>query len=408
MFEPIASGLSPNTELDDILLALRLILQPWKWNDQRLLIQLRDWFSQRFFSKKVYLLNAGRSALYLLLKAAGIGKGDEVVVQAFTCIGAVEPIVWVGAKPIYVDIEKETFNLAPADLARKITGKSKAIIVQHTFGIPADIAELDKIARHHGLVLIEDCAHALGARIELDSAKDNGSEIGTLGDAAFFSFGRDKVVSSVFGGAAVVHHSSKFAKIDTLSQEPDMPSVKWIFQQLLHPLASGVILPTYKLQLGKVLLVFLQKVNLLSKPYAEVEYRGERPTNYPQKLPPVLAALALNQLSKLDKFNKKRRSIAAKYGKIKKGSIYLRFPVLVDNPSKLYGKAKKQGIILGRWYSNIIDPAGTDLKVFSYKKGSCPVAESVAKSIINLPTYPRMNKQDILRVKNFIDLQKKH
>lgn len=392
MFQPIASGLSPNTQRDDILLALLLLVQPWKWNESNPLIELTDWFSQRFFSKKVYLLNAGRSALYLLLKAAGIKKEDEVLVQAFTCIGAVEPILWVGAKPVYVDIEKETFSLDPADLAEKITGKSKAIIVQHTFGIPADIAEIDRIARQHDLVLIEDCAHALGAKVD-------GNEIGTLGDAAFFSFGRDKVVSSVFGGATVVHHPSKFSKIDTLYQELNMPSIKWIFQQLLHPVASAVFLPLYRLKLGKVLLVFLQKVNLLSKPYDKVEYQGEKPPNYPQKLPPVLAALALNQLRKLDKFNKKRRSIAAKYGKIRKGAIYLRFPVLVGDPSKLYERARKDGIILGRWYSNIIDPPETDLKKFNYRKGSCPVAEEVASKIINLPTYPRMTKKEVLSVK---------
>lgn len=395
MFYPIAPGLSPNTQRDDLLLALFLLIQPWKWDNQTSLIQLTDWFSQRFFTKKVYLLNTGRSALYLLLKAANIDKEDEVLVQAFTCIGAVEPILWVGAKPVYVDIEKDTYNIDPAELTRKITNRSRAVIVQHTFGIPGDMIEIDKIARQYNLIVIEDCAHALGA-------KADGKEIGTLGDAAFFSFGRDKVVSSIFGGAAIVHQPSKFKKIDSIYQKLNMPSVSWTVRQLLHPIVNGLILPTYRLQLGKVLLVFLQKINLLIKPYSQIEYQGERPQNYPQKLPPVLAVLVLNQLMKLNEFNKKRRRIAAEYGKIKKGAIYLRFPVLVDDPSKLYERARKDGIILGRWYSNIIDPPEIDLKKFNYEKGSCPVAEDIASKVINLPTYPRMKNKDITRVQNLL------
>jgi dTDP-4-amino-4,6-dideoxygalactose transaminase len=395
MFKVISSGLSPNLEKDDISLAVSLLLKPSKWRNKLYLSNLKRWFSNYFYTKNVYLTNAGRSALYLLLKSAGIGKGDEVLVQAFTCVGAVEPILWLGASPVYADIEKKTFNIDPMDSKKKITKKTKAIIVQHTFGIPADIDKLDKIASNNKLLLIEDCAHSLGAKL-------NGGKVGTFGDAAFFSFGRDKVVSSVFGGAAVVHRPDKFENIDKLYKDIKEPTRTWTFKQLLHPIASWIILPIYRLQIGKILLFLLQKLGLLSKPYSSIEYGGGMPKNYPGKLSPALAKLALNQLNKLERFNKKRRKIASKYGKVKKGAIYLRYPILVDKPKRFYKNARKKGIILGRWYSNIIDPIGADFGKFNYKIGTCPIAEESAKKIINLPTYPRMSEEEITKAVRFI------
>ena len=120
-----------------------------------------------------------------------IGEGDEVLVQAFTCVAVPNSVLWAQATPVYADIDA-TLNIDPIDVEKKITNRTKAIIVQHTFGIPADMDALVALAKKHNILLIEDCAHSLGATYK-------GKKVGTFGDAAFFSFGRDKVVSSVFG-----------------------------------------------------------------------------------------------------------------------------------------------------------------------------------------------------------------
>src|SRR5581483_4013141 len=112
--------------------------------------------------------------------------------QAFTCVAVPNSVLWTGAKAIYADID-ETGNLDPKDLEKKITKKTKAVIIQHTFGIAANMDAIQKVLKGKKIILIEDCAHALGASYK-------GKKLGTFGEFAFFSFGRDKVISSVFGG----------------------------------------------------------------------------------------------------------------------------------------------------------------------------------------------------------------
>jgi len=395
MFRPIASGLSPNTTIMDVFIALRAILSSKYWKDPLQLHLLKNWFTERYSSDQIYLFNAGRSALYFLLQAAGIKKGDEVIVQAFTCIGAISPIVWIGAKPVYVDIDRNTYNLDPRLIEESITSQTKAVIVQHTFGIPADIHKIKQTCRRYKIILIEDCAVSMGA-------KSGAREVGTFGDAAFFSFGRDKVVSSVSGGVALINSPKLFVGADRLYSHISDLSLSWVRKQLLHPVAMLVIIPLYRIQLGKALLVLLQKLKLITKAYDQTEYLAIKPDTYPKRYPSVLVPLILNQLKNLDSMNNKRRLIASRYGPILNGAIYLRYPVVVNNRKKLLTNARKQGIILGRWYSNVIDPEAINIRKFRYKKGTCPVAEDVAKHIVNLPTYPRLTSSEVKRVVKII------
>src|SRR3990167_7916546 len=179
-------SLSPNAQNDDRRLAASILVQPWKWRQGNALNDfaqaLKTYLGVRHHP---ILFNSGRSALYTLLQALNLQKDDEVLLQSFTCNAVPNPILWAGAKPVYVDMEKDGWNMDPLDLTRKITPRSRAIIVQHTFGIPADMEAIMRIAQNNKLFLIEDCAHALGA-------EHDGTKIGTLGDAAFFSFGRDR------------------------------------------------------------------------------------------------------------------------------------------------------------------------------------------------------------------------
>ena len=205
------------------------------------------------------------------------------------------------------------------------------------------------------------------------------------GDAAFYSFGRDKVLSSVFGGVAVMRDNTKLKEYH---KKLECPSYFWIFQQLFHPVAFSVILPLYQVGIGKLLLVVLQQIKFLSFPIYPEEKSGRQPDEFPKKYPNALALLLLKQFKKLERFTKERKEISSLYGV---EYPYLRFPKLVENPTLVIAQAKKQEILLGNWYHNVIDPGG-----YGYTPGDCPKAEEIAKHIINLPT--RISVKDAQKV----------
>lgn len=396
----ISASLSPNTEPGDVWKAAAGIVSPWKWYHGREIEEVERWFCAYGDVARVSFFDSGRSALLAILHAFDIGESDEVIVQAFTCVAVPNSVLWAGATPVYADIDK-SLNLDVSDVEKKVTPKTKAIIVQHTFGIPANMAALTRLAKKYHLVLIEDCAHALGASY-------NGKKVGSEADASFYSFGRDKALSSVWGGAAMIRdtHTIPNEKLKKYHERLPFPGVLWIVQQLLHPIAFAFILPLYAMGVGKGILVMLQKMHLLSIPVYAMEKFGRRPRDFVRQYPNALAALLLLQLSKLDRYTGARRLIAKKYSAFLSGTdismpsafvpdaSYLRYPVRVHTPDAYLAKAKKQGILLGNWYHNIIDPAGTDFRAIGYAIGSCPKAEEVSRHIINLPTRIREDEAD--------------
>ena len=373
----VSASLSPNTQKDDVFLALRLMFQPKRWMTGNSRVLVEKWFSTYLGNSNVLTFNSGRSALFALLRAFSIGSRDEVLVQAFTCVAVPNSVIWAGAKPVYVDIDS-TLNMDPEDAEKKMTSRTRAVIVQHTFGTPADMEKILSLAKKHNILVIEDCAHSLGVTYK-------GRPVGILADASVFSFGRDKVVSSVFGGLAIVgiRHDEAWRRLRQLHNRLPLPTGFWVLQQIVHPVAFWVILPLYRLGVGKLILFLLQKLGVLGFPVYKEEKDGHRPTAFPRKYPNGLAILLLNQLKKLHTLTKHREKIVAIYGG--KGAL-LRYPKLVDNPKQIIAKAKKHGILLGNWYHNVIDPEGILFSKVSYKRGSCPRAEYAANHIINLPT----------------------
>lgn len=400
----LAISLSPNTQKIDYLAALVELFSPWSYLQDQYVQKFEQWFKKYFNASFAISFDSGRSAQYTILNSLGIGKGDEVLVQTFTCVAVPNSVLWTGAKPVYVDIEKNSYNMDSKDMLSKISKKTKAVIVQHTFGQVAKIEEICKIAKEHKITVIEDCAHALGASVLPAGRQGAGRKIGTFGEAAFFSFGRDKVVSSVFGGMVITKNSELGEKIRKFQKNLAFPSIFWVAQQLFHPVLFSIILPTYNLwNIGKGILWIAQKLHLLSFPVSAIEKKGEKPDFYPKKMPNALAKLALIQLERLENFNNKRRTIATIYAKefniiIKDEDIFIRFPIQVEEPRELMQFAKKRGVLLGDWYSHVVDPKGVALSKIGYRAGSCPVAEQKAKRIVNLPTYPRMSEQDAEKV----------
>ncbi len=390
----ISPSLSPNTETDDVIEALRVLVTPSSWQEGEAIREAEQWFTEYLDTSTVVSFDSGRSALLAILRAFDIGVGDEVLVQAFTCVAVPNSVRWAGAKCAFVDID-DTLNIDPKDIEKKVSQQSKAIVVQHTFGVPAQMDKVIAIAKKHGLFIIEDCAHSLGATYQ-------GKRVGTLGDAALFSFGRDKVVSSVWGGVATLNikyqKSNIKYKLKQIQENLSYPSHWWILQQLSHPVAFAAVLPMYNMVVGKVLLEIFKRVRLLSVPVYEEEKKGHQPSLMPRRYPNALARLLVSQLAKLARYNDQRRRVASYYwGALraqkhltlpthKESALYLRFPVLVDNPAEFARRAKRQGILLGNWYHNVIDPKGVDLEAVGYVWGSCPRAQDAAAHIINLPT----------------------
>ncbi len=410
-FCPISTSLSPNTEKDDIFLALKLIFQPWRWKREVKILEKE--FQNYLNVRRAVSFNSGRAALMAILEALEMKKGDEVLLQAFTCNSAVNPISNRGAKPVFVDID-ETLNMDPEDLKKKITSCSKAVMLQHTFGWPAQIEEISEIARENNLFLIEDCAHSLGAEYK-------GKFCGAFGEAAFFSFGRDKIISSVFGGMAVTNNEKIGERINEFREKLDYPSNFWIFQQLLHPiLINFLVLPAYGLNehLGRIILGIFHKFSILSKAVYKKEKRGESVKYFPKRFPNALAILALNQFRKLERFNEHRRKIAKFYednlrnqfdlplSKEKKdiSPTFMRYPVLVrKNTDEILEASRKRKIYLDDgWRKNPVVPPDTEINKIGYFLGSCPGAEEIAKSIVNLPTHVNISLKKAQKIVDFL------
>ena len=305
--------------------------------------------------------------------------------------------------------------MSSADLLTKVTPGSRAIIIQNTFGLPANIEDILSIAKKNKLVVIEDVAHALGAEYK-------NQKVGTFGDAAFYSFGRFKIISAVYGGAAATNNPEIAKNLEKFYNECDWSSYFWIFQELFHPVFLSVMKPLYNIfSLGKVGVVIAKKLRLISLTVYSEEKSGGRPGFGPSRLPNALELLGLKQLRKLRQFNKHRQALAAIYqnelGFLERVKlprilpevqpVFLYFPIQLENSEATYeliglGR-RKEGIYLENWPAKkVIGPQGTDLEKLQYQVGSCPNAEEAAARIVVLPTNPNTREKDALRVVNLI------
>ncbi len=414
--KPITISLSPNTQKDDIWMALRLIFQPWRWKKGKAIKELEDQFKKYLGIKYAFSFNSGRSSLMAILRALDLKPESEVLLQAFTCNAASNPILWSKLKPVYIDCNEDNFNINTEDLKKKITPQSRVVMVQHTFGLPAEMVKILEIAKQNNLILIEDCAHSLGADYY-------NQKVGTFGKAAFFSFSRDKIISSVYGGMAVTNDLELGEKLRQAQDKLAYPSYCWILQQLLHPvLMNLLILPTYKILIGKIILVLFQWFHLLSKAVHWKEKQGKRPCYFPKRMPNILALLAQKQFKKLDKFYEHRRKLAAFYCKELKNSsfevpktlsqetlnflgkkhAFLRFTIKHPAAHKIIKEAWRKNILIGDWYTTPIAPKDTKLEKVKYESGSCPKAEKLAKITLNLPTHINISQKQAQRITGFL------
>lgn len=390
-FKAISISLIPNFDKKEVFEAWSLL-----WNNKKAVGSseaLRQSLEE-YFGKKVSLTENGRLAMYLLLKSFGVGKGDEVLVQAFTCSVVVSAIMALGAKPVYVDIDDE-YNMDLLDLEKKITKKSRVVIVQHSFGMPVEMDKLLKIVKGKDIKVLEDLAHGLG-----NSYK--GKLLGKWGDGAILSFGRDKVVSGLWGGG-VVCSEEDYKRVEEEQKRWPERDRAWVKKELFYIVWVWLIVQSYGfLNLGKFLHWLSKKAALLSEPISKEEKKASLPLKF-KGMRNELSYLVLGQFNKIEEIIRKRKEGAKFYAKelgksYKEECSYLRYTIEVEGADELRKKTALKGVFLGDWYDQVVAPKSIKLEDFGYKIGSCPKAEEKSKRVINLATNPNMRKRDFVRV----------
>lgn len=320
-------------------------------------------------------VNSGTDALYLSLKAIGIKEGDEVITTPFTFIATAEVIANCGAKPVFVDIEPNTYNIDSSKIEKRITKRTKAIIPVHLFGQMADISEIMKIAKKYKLKIVEDAAQAIGATIRLKK-KDKKSEIkkaGSFGDTGCFSFFPSKNLGAYGDGGMIVTDNPEIAeKLRLLKNHGSSSKEKYL-----------------NLTLG---------------------------TN--SRLDAIQAAILRVKLKYLNNWNKERANKAQYYNKNLKNigdiivpetnpdktHIFHQYTIRTKLRDKLKNYLTKNGIPTMIYYPIPLhlQPA---FKYLGHKKGDFPEAEKASKEVLSLPIYPELSKKEqdyiIKKIKDF-------
>ncbi len=406
---PIFISLSPNVEKDDLILARKSLLKIKAWKNGNYIQELEEYFKKYFGLKYAFSFLSGRASFFAILKSLDLEEKDEILVQGFTCNAVTNPILALKLLPVFVDIEKETLNMDPEDLKRKINSRSRAVLVQHTFGLPAKMDEIEKICKEYNLILMEDCAHSLGAYYR-------GKKTGIMGKISFFSFGRDKIISSVFGGMVATNDDNLGKKIGEMRKNIKFPRSYWILQQLLHPIiVEYIIKPFYFFpRAGRYALILFQRLKIISKAVSGKEKRGYFKKKDFKRMPNILAGLCLNQIKKIEKFNNHREKISKIYSRElssekliiqqeKDGRIYMRYPVILEgkNTDEIVQHFKEKKIILDDgWRKTPVVPPDTDQKKTGYIFGLCPAAEFIVKNIFNLPTHINIDEKNAVYMAN--------
>lgn len=406
MLKPILIAASPNTEEDDLNLSKKYLFKSSLWYDESKTNKIEDIIGKDF-SGKAFAFDSARSAFYVYLKSLDLPKNSEVILPAFSCMVIANSVLWAGLTPVFVDCNKDDFNYDFIDLQKKLSDKTKVVLVQHSFGFPEDLKGLRTIVGSN-ILIVEDLAHSLGG------FDKDGNKLGALADASILTFGIEKVISGVRGGMLIVRGDDSLAeKIKMFKAKlPIFPKNK-TFIALLNPILWSIITPVYYLGIGKFtigrLIVYLSHLfGIFGIMIEDCEYKQCKPDWLPSKISPVLSELALNQYQKLSMLNTHRFEIANQYiielglKNVKFNTVYLRFPIRVNNRQKVIEITKKNGIVLGDWYKTILYAPKNSLESLGYRMGSCPTAELLSEDIVNLPTHIKVNKEDALRIAQLI------
>lgn len=301
-------------------------------------------------------LNSGTSALHLAMLAAGVGPGDEVITVAFTFVASVAAVLYVGAKPVLVDIDPRTFTMDPAKIEAAITPRTKVILPVHLYGQTADMDPILEISRRHGLVVIEDAAQAHGAKYK-------GRPSGSIGDIGCFSFYPAKNLGAYGEGGAVTTNNAGYAQTARMLRD-------WGQDRKYHHILRGF------------------------------NYRMEG----------IQGAILRVKLRHLDEWTKRRRALADAYNNLLSDfdvqkpfempwaqHVYHLYTIRSKDRDDLQSDLLSEGIQTAVHYAEPahLQPAYADL---GYGPGALPESEKAAWEVLSLPIYPELNEQQVRTV----------
>lgn len=392
----ISADFAPNESWDDALTSLITLCLPWSYQEGGGRKKAQGLIQSMFPHTFALLFLSGRGSLSAVLDVLALPKGSEIIVQGFTCEAVVLPILHMGCKPVYADIEKETFSLDIHSLRKRITPATKVLILQHSFGlVPKYRNEVLQLAKEKSIFVIEDLAHGFEPGFWQKQ---------TLSDKQLLllSFGRSKALSSVFGGAVVTGDRHLEAKLKTFEAGSSFPSRRYIAKLLCYKPITWVAKQTYNFMgFGKFLHYFAKKSGLLVAEISQKEKGGNYDPYLEKKYPNALAKLLIRQLSKYPSMIGQRRVIVDLYREkypLESRSIPSRYPLLIEKREHTLNDVSRMSIYLGNWYTQPVAPKELNLHSVKYTIGSCPVAEDICKRIINLPTLiSTRDAQTILR-----------
>ncbi len=296
---------------------------------------------------------SGTDALHLALAAAGIEAGDEVITTPFTFIATAEAICYLGARPVFVDIDPQTFNIDITQIEAAITRRTKAILPVHLFGQPVDMDSLMEIAERHGLKVIEDCAQSFGAQYR-------GRQTGTFGDAGCFSFFPSKNLGCFGDGGMITTHSDEMA----------------------------------------------EKLKVLRNHGSRQRYHHSI-IGYNSRLDELQAVILRTKLKRVDAYNQGRRAAAHLYSEKLSGlpgivpphegstglHVYHQYTLLTPNRKAIMRDLDEAGISSAIYYP--IPLHRQEVFADHYRGLSLPVSEAVAEQCLSLPIYPELSSEQI-------------
>ncbi|MCP4592882.1 MAG: aminotransferase class I/II-fold pyridoxal phosphate-dependent enzyme [bacterium] len=363
-------------------------------------------FAEYVGCRNAIAVSSGRLGMHLVLSRLGLSPGDEAIVPAFNLFAVIERFCRLGIVPRFADISRTDLNLDPASVEACLTPKTRVLLATHMFGHPADMDGLVDLAKRRNLLLLEDCAHALGSRYR-------GRPVGTFGAASIFSFSVLKLVTTFGGGMIATNDDALAAGIRSdladLRHEQPRPSG-------LRRALTGTIM-----DVGTRKLVFslgawpLLRVLRALRPDIQQRMMTETPHRVadfdPRSTPPMHAFQALlgrSQLTRADQLINRRRQVDAwldeeldgiesvdrlrcRAGGEKNGLYY---GILAERSSELSEYLFRRGI--DSETSEYLNCA--DLDLYRAHRAECPVAREVQARIVRLPNYPGLGRGDVRRI----------
>lgn len=353
------------TDESDVQEVSDVIRSGMNWATGKKVTEFEELTAQYMQSEYAVTFNSGTSALHALLLAYGIGAGDEVIVPSFTFIATANAPLFVGAKPVFSDIEDRTFGLDPQDVIQKITPRTKAIIPIHYGGTPCRIRELKEIAEDHNLILIEDAAEAFGAKVGNDM-------VGSFGDSALLSFCQNKVITTGEGGAIITKSRAVQEKLKLLRSHGRVETCDY---------------------------------------FSSTENFEYASLGYNMRMSNISAALGVAQIRKADTIIRLRREKAEYYKKrLKKAvegvkfcsapedsfEVFQLFSLCVPKRNELMAHLAKDGIMTKIYFSPVHHTTFYKRQL----KYTCtlPVTDRVSETILSLPFHPGITTGEIDRV----------